>query len=652
MDFKWRIKTRRGRLDLGEAHHVWSRFGRYTRAQSWGLAGALAGALGVIAAQVAAPWPIKVIFDYVLSDKMGSSWIADALSAVSSTATSALVWVCAAVLLIASADALFSFVRDVLLARTGQRVVGKLRQDLFAHLQTLSPAELGRQHTGTLLMRLTGDIQMLRQMLVNAIVNSGENLLLILAMIGAMCWLNPILALLGVCTIPLSVWASYRISRQITKATKNQRERESQIASIAQDVLGAMSIVQAYNRQAIEQKRFSRQNRSSIRAGVKTTRLEAKLYRIVSLGSAASLCAILYVGVRSVLSGAMTAGDLLVFVSYLRAVNKPMRKIAKLAGQIAKATACGQRIAEVFALEPSIRDRVDARELQRVRGEIRFDEVEFSYDGQVPALAHVTMSIRPSERVALVGHTGAGKSTLAKLLLRFYDPQHGTISIDGVDLRAATLRSLRSQIGWVHQDTVLFGMTAGQNIALGRPDATPAEIRSVAERVEAAEFIARLPDGYNTVLGQGGCTLSGGQRQRIALARALLCRPAILLLDEPATGLDERTRRSVEQAWMSADNSATTIVICHDLHEMERFDRVFVLEHGRVVQVGTHHELCAAGGEYASLLRSERPDDRLSPYASRFELGGAEAESLEATPVRSNHGSAQVGPPFSEGASS
>lgn len=602
--FLKRIKTRRGKLDLGEAGVVWARFRRYTRAQTWGLAGALVGALGVIAMQVAAPWPIKIIFDYVLSDKMGSSWIAHVLSSISSSPTSALAWICAAVLLIAGVDTLFSYFRDVLLARAGQRVVGKIRSDLFAHLQTLSPAELERHHTGTLLMRLTGDIQMLRQMLVNAIINFGENSLLIFAMIAAMFWLNPLLALLGICTIPLSLWASWRISRQIRKATTKQRERESEIASIAQDVLGAMSIVQAYNREPIEQKRFARQNRGSIRAGVRTTRLEAKLYRIVSLASAASLCAILYVGVRLVLSGAMTPGDLLVFVSYLRAVNKPMRKIAKLAGQVAKATACGRRIAEIFALEPSIRDRTDATPLGTVSGRIAFDNVTFGYTRGTHALSNVNLAIQPSERLAVVGHSGAGKSTLVKLLLRFYDPKEGSVRIDDMDLRDVTLMSLRSRIGWVHQDTVLFGMTVAENIALGCPEADLSAIRNVARRVQADGFIEALPDGYDTVLGQGGSTLSGGQRQRIALARALLREPAILLLDEPATGLDERTRRSVEQAWMSPDNRATTIVICHRLKDMERFDRVVVLSDGHVAEVGTHDALCAGDGAYAALLRA------------------------------------------------
>ena len=521
---------------------------------------------------------------------------------MSSPSGSALAWVCGGILLIAVIDSVFSYIRDVLLAQTGQRVVGQLRQDLFAHLQTLSPPDLARHHTGGLLVRLTSDIQMLRQMLVNAVITAGENGLLIITMVAVMFWLNPTLALLGVLTIPISLGASWRISRQIRKATDKQREQESRIASVAHDVLGAMSIIQAFNRERIEEKRFARQNQRSIRAGVKATRLESKLSRIVSLASAAGVCVILYVGVRSVLNGGMTAGDLLVFVAYLRAVNKPMRKIAKLAGQVAKATSCGTRIAEIFAITPSVRDHENAQPLSAVKGRITFEKVSFAYDSDAPALSTIDLTIAAGERVAIVGHTGAGKSTLMKLLLRFYEPQSGVIRLDGVDIGDVKLRSLRRRIGWVHQDTVLFGMTVAENIALGRPDAGPDLIRAVARRVQASEFIEELPDGFDTVLGQGGFTLSGGQRQRIALARALLRNPPILLLDEPATGLDDLTRQLVEQVWMSKENKATTLVICHRLRAMERFDKIVLLTHGRVGESGTHRELMAARGDYAALF--------------------------------------------------
>lgn len=613
---RWTFKTRRGKLELGRTRTVWRRFREYVKPYRGSLLLAFLGALGAIAMQVAAPWPIKIIFDYILSDSMASSRLAGWLDQLTNGPMSALAWVCGSVLVIAALESLCAYVRDVMLAQTGQRVVGQLRQDLFAHLQTLPPADLAPHHTGGLLVRLTSDIQMLRQMMVNAIITAGENGLLIISMITVMFLLNPLLAFVGVLTIPITIGASWRISRQIRSATDKQRENESRIASVAHDVLGAMSITQAFNRERIEEKRFARQNRRSVRAGVKATRLESKLYRIVSLASAVAVCAILYIGVRSVLSETMTAGDLLVFIAYLRGVNKPLRKSAKLAGQVAKATSCGQRVAEIFDIEPSVSDREDAVVLSDVEGRVDVEAVTFGYDAQRPALTDVNLSIAPGERVAVVGHTGAGKSTLIKLLLRFYDPQEGVVKIDGKDLRDIKLRSLRRRIGWVHQDTVLFGMSVAENIALGKPHAEPDEIQEAAQRVLAHEFIESLPDGYETILGQGGQTLSGGQRQRIALARALLRDPPVLLLDEPVTGLDDLTMQVVEQAWLSPQNKATTLIICHRLREMNRFNRIVVLAQGRICESGTHDELLALGGEYTSLFRAGG-DERNSVAASK-----------------------------------
>ena len=612
---KWKIKTSRGRLDLGDAGAVWSRFARYGRPHTGALLVATGASLGAVLMALAAPWPIKIVFDYILSDNLSSGWLASVWSRISSGPMSALGWVCGAILLIAVFDAFFSHVRDVTLAETGQRIVGKMRRDLFAHLQTLPPSVFERRRTGDLLMRLTGDIQMLRQMMVNAVVTVGQSSLAVIAMLGAMFWLNPLLAALGVVTVPITLWAGWRISRQIRHATKNQREKESVIASIAHDVLGAMSIVQAFNREPIEQKRFSRQERSSVRAGVKTTRLQSKLYRVVSVASAAAMCAILFVGVRSILEGTMTAGDLLVFISYLRSLNKPIRRLAKVTGQVAKATTCGQRVAEILELKTAVRDDTHARELTETRGGIKLTSVSFHYDNQAEALQDINLTIEPGQRVAIVGHTGAGKSTLARLLLRFYDPQTGTIEIDGQDVRTITLASLRRAIGWVHQETILFGMTVSENIALGCPEADEAAIREVAARVGATEFIESLPGGFEAVLGQSGSTVSGGQRQRIALARALLPKPAILLLDEPAAGLDAVSRGWVEQAWLSEQNQATTIVICHRLVDMERFDRIVVLRSGSIGQQGTHEELLAHEGDYAAMFSAGR--------------GGGSAESME-----------------------
>ncbi len=602
---RWKIKTRRGKLDLGEAGSLWLRFAPFVRPHSWRLAGAFVAALAAMLTQLAAPWPIQLIFDSVLSVQAPPSWTRLGWMPDLTSPGGLLVAACIAILAIGALDALFSHVRDVAMADVGQRVVGKVRRDLFAHLQTLPPSVYERRSTGDLLMRLTGDIPMIRVMLVGAMITVGQAGLTVVAMVAAMILLNPLLAAVGLATIPLTFIAGWRISKKIQKATKDQREKESMVANIAHDVLGAMSIIQAFNRESVEHKRFSREERSTVRAGLRTTRLESKLYRTVALASAAATCVILYLGVDSVLRGRMTAGQLLVFIAYLRSLGKPMRQVTKVAGQLAKATTCAERIADIFAIPSVVKDVPGSQPLSDVRGAIAFENVGFQYDEGTPALSDISFAVEPGERVAIVGHSGAGKTTLAKLLLRFYDPHQGRVRVDGLDLRQVKLASLRRQIGWVHQDTILFGMTVAENIALGCPDATEAAIREVARCVHADELICELPKGYQTVLGQSGSTLSGGERQRIALARALLHNPRILLLDEPAAGLDAVSRRVVEDAWHADFNRATTLVICHRLRAMERFSRILVLGHGRLLEMGTHEELLSRGGEYASLVAAE-----------------------------------------------
>jgi len=598
------MNTRRGRLDFGELDAVARRFIRYVRPHRWALVAAGFATLGAVAAQIAAPWPIKLIFDLVLSDAMASSWVGSCFATYAPSPQAALAVICGLVLLFAVADAAFVYLRDVLLARTGQEVVGKLRHDLFRHLSRLGPDVLKKRRTGDLIMRLTGDIQMLRQMLVNSGIRAGETILSALATIAIMFCLDWKLAAVSTATLPVMIVFGTRVSKRIRHATKSQRERESEVATIAHEVIGAMMVVQAFNRERIELQRFARQNRGSIRAGLRTTKLESQLYRTVSLSAAVGLCAVLYLGVRAVLSGAMTAGDLLLFAAYYKYLLKPLLKMTRLASVTAKATACGLRIAEIFDIPPDVTDTPHALAAHDIQGRIELRDVSFVYPDGSPALRHVSCSIEPHERVAIVGRSGVGKSTLIKLLLRFYDPTSGQILLDGTDIREFTLESLRDQIAIAHQDTVLFGLTIEENIAFAAGDVDRAAVRRVARKVGADAFIKALPDGYDTRLGERGDTLSGGQRQRLALARAILRPTPVLILDEPVTGLDATSARVAEQTWLNGDRGRTTVVVCHDLAHAEQFDRLIVLDEGRIVDSGRHDELRERCEIYAKLYEA------------------------------------------------
>lgn len=597
------IKTRRGLLDLDQIATVRRRFARYLRPHWKKLAVASGAGFGAVLMQIAAPWPIKFVFDVVLTNDMGDSAIGQWFAAYTPQPMSALAVICGLIVLIASVEAGFCYLRDVLLAHSGQDVVGKIRQSLFRHMQRLSPDVFESRRTGDLLMRLTGDIQMLRQMLINAWLTGAQNIVTILAMIAVMFWINPMLAAITTATIPLVAWSTARFSKRLRKVAKTQREKESFVASVAHEVLGAITVVQAFNREKIEAQRFARQNRSSIRAGLRGTRLEAKLTRIVSLASALGLCAVLFLGVNSVLNGVMTAGDLLLFVAYVRAVNKPLRKLSKLAGQMAKATTCGLRIAEILEIPPAVTDAPDAVSAAGVTGRIDLDEVTFVYPNGTPALSEVTLQVEPRQRIAVVGKSGAGKSTLMKLLLRFYDPTQGAVSIDGTDIRRFTVASLRDQIAVVQQEPVLFGLTVAENIALGCEEVDLSAVQLAAKAVGADEFIQALPQGYNTTLSERATTLSGGQRQRIALARVLLRQAPILILDEPITGLDAQAAQLAESAWM-AETGRTTLVICHQYSFMEQYDQIVVLDEGRLIDKGTHAELSKRCEIYANLYQA------------------------------------------------
>ena len=512
---------------------------------------------------------------------------------------------CAAVVLIAGLIGIADYFGETLMASTAQRIGNQLRRRVFKHLQTLSLRFHEQSRTGDLLLRLTGDVSMVRDMLVESLFDLLTAALMVVGLLIVMFRLTPTLTLVGLATIPCVLAVSMAVSIKLRAAVRKAREKEGDLISVAGEVLAGMALVQAFTREEEEKERFSRLGRSSLRAGLKMAKLEGQLARTVQFITAVGTCGILYLGVGEVQAGRLTPGTLVVFMAYFNNLLKPIRQMSKIAGKMAKSSSCAERIREVLETQPDIRDLPGASAAPAFDGRVTFEDVSFGYGKNSAALQHIQLDILPGQRVAIVGPTGAGKSTLMKLLLRFYDVHRGAVKIDGKDIRGFTLESLRQQISIVQQETVLFGTTIAENIAMGRAGATVADVRAAAAALDIDSWIRSLPHGYETRVGERGTTLSGGQRQLIALARAMLRDGRILIFDEPTTGLDGMTEARIRAALRRAMQGRTTLIISHGLRPLADVDRIVVLRAGRIVQEGTPEQLLARDGLFRELFAGD-----------------------------------------------
>jgi ATP-binding cassette, subfamily B, bacterial len=577
-------------------------------------------AMGLDAAlSVARPWPLKIVIDRVLSHKPSRvPAIGGWLDSAPFTPIEILYGVCAATLIIALITGLLTYLYTSILGRVGQRVVFGVRRDLFAHMQRLSLRFHDRQRTGDLTTRLTSDIQALQDVISNGTILVGSSTLLLVGMLVLMLWLDWHFALAALSVTPLLFLVTFRYTRRIKLATRKARASTGLIASLAQETLASIRIVQGLAQEDQLDDRFQARNEDQLQAYLESVRYQARIAPLVDGLAALGLAIVMWYGATRVIAGELTTGDVVIFFAYVTSFYGPMKAISRSTNSFSRAGVGLERIAEVLGVRSEVTDRPGARSAPRLRGHIVLQDVSFEYAAGQPVLSHINLKIAPGEKVAIVGATGAGKSTLVSLVPRFYDPSHGTVCMDGRDIRSYTLQSLREQISLVLQESLLFSGSILENIVFGAPGATDEKIVAAAIAAHADEFIQRLPDGYQTVISERGTTLSAGQRQRIAIARAILRDASILILDEPTSGLDASAECIVMEALEGVVAGRTTLIIAHRLTTVRLADRIIVLDQGQIVEEGTEAQLLACNGWYARLYRLQTlPEGESSNLAAR-----------------------------------
>jgi ATP-binding cassette subfamily B protein len=571
---------------MREAREAFRRFWPLTRGDRRWLAVVVACVVVAALAETAAVLLFAELTDHAL--KSG------ALSAFWGPAAA---WLGAAVL-----AALVGYLGNSLAAWTAERFVLRLRAAVFRHLQDLPPHFFQRHRQGDLVERLTGDVESIEQMVVSGVVGAvSAGLAAVFYATAAFC-LRWDLALATFVLAPLFLLAARRFSGRIQQASRDERVADGAITSVVEESLGNIVLTQAYNRQRDEERRLDREARAWLRASVRGARLSEMYEQLVEVVETLCVLAVIGLGVWEISAGRMTLGQLLAFAAFLGYLYPPVRDLGRLGLTLTAATAGAQRIGEILDAEPAVTDPAEPVAPWPVRGRIGFHGVSFRHPGsRRAALRDVHLTAAPGELVLVTGASGAGKSTLAGLLSRFYDPSAGVITLDGVPLPELPLRFLRDQITLLPQQTLILNGTVRENIACGRPGATDGEIEQAARDAAAHDFVAALPEGYDTRIAPGTAALSGGQLQRIAIARAMLRAAPVLVLDEPTAGLDAVAARRVVQPLRRLMADRTTVMITHDLSLAPDADRVLVVDRGRLVETGTHEELLARGGVYTRL---------------------------------------------------
>jgi ATP-binding cassette, subfamily B, bacterial len=545
-------------------------------------------------ADVLQPWPLKVVLDDVITHKAQHGWLTHLIHhKIGYNDGKILLAACIAVMVIALLNAVCTYGEKWVTTTVGQWVSHDLRRALYSRVQRLSLSYHDQSKTGDLISRVTDDIDAIQTFIVSGLLSIVVDIATIVGMIGVLFYLSWRLTLIAMTVVPILFTIVYVYTRRVKKYSRAVRKQEGKMLSVVQEVLGSIRVVKAFARENYEIQRLEGESLETVEAALKARRLKARLVPLVSIVTGAGTALVLYFGGKGALMSGITVGTITVFLSYIASMYKPMQDISKIMDSYSKADVGYERIKEVIEVEDEMRDAPDARVAPRLRGDIDLEDVSFCYNSEQPILSDINMHVKAGTTVAIVGPTGSGKTTLVNLIPRFYDVSKGAVKVDGIDVRKLKQRSLREQISFVLQDTVLFSGTIWENIAYGRPEASYAEMVRAAEDANAAEFIDKLPHKYDTVVGERGLTLSGGQRQRIAIARAIIRKSPILILDEPSSGLDAASEQLVFEALDRLMENKTSIVIAHRLSTIRKASCIYVLKDGRIVEQGTHDELIA-----------------------------------------------------------
>lgn len=498
---------------------------------------------------------------------------------------------------------LFFYGQTYLVSYIAQRVIIDIREELYRHLQRLSLSYYEKRKTGTIMSYITNDVAALQTALIDSLIEMVTEGAILIGSLGTMFFLHWKLSLLTLVTMPVIAQAMKIFGRKLKASGTVMQEKVADITSVLQESISSVRVIKSFVREDYEIGRFREQNLLNFRAQMKNTQIMATLTPVVEFLAALGVTCIIWYGGYEVVNGNLTAGALVAFLVYAVNLANPVKRLSRVFGNVQRAMAAAERVFSVLDTKPEIVDKPGAKDLPEIVGNVRFDRVTFEYKPGRAALSEITLEAEQGQMIALVGSSGAGKSTIANLIPRFYEIQSGSIQIDGIDIKDVKLRSLREQIGIVPQETVLFNGTIRDNILYGRLDADETEVVAATKAANAHEFICAMPKGYDTQIGERGATLSGGQRQRISIARAILKNPRILILDEATSALDTESEKIVQAALDKLMVGRTSFVIAHRLSTILKADAILVMDKGRIVERGSHRELMELGGLYSNLYR-------------------------------------------------